>query len=89
MVIYHHVHASVELAHVQGVGVGIELGVEDHLAKHAHHCDAAHAFGLDRHVALSRVRVEGDIAAVLVHTSGGRRLAHVVHARVVGGLGRL
>ena len=28
----HHVHALVELGHVQGVFVGVDFGVEDHLS---------------------------------------------------------
>ena len=32
----HHVHASVELGHVQSEFVSIELGVVDHLTEDAH-----------------------------------------------------
>ena len=28
----HHVHARIELGHVQGVFVGVDFGVEDHLS---------------------------------------------------------
>ena len=83
-----HVHARVELSHVQDIFVLIKLGVEHNLAEDAHHSDAVHVHGLDGHVALRRVREQGDIVAALANA--GHTDHHVVDIRVLardGGLG--
>ena len=72
---------------VKWMTFGIDFGVEDHLAEDAHHCDVVHARGLDGHVALRRVREQGNVAAVLAH---GVNTGHnIVLARVLAGNGRL